>query len=251
MNDYLLPRLLPDTWSVDTHFSGLPIAPSELETVPGIVEARRHVANANVAEHPFFRIAETDFEALREWVRQETVITNYFSQIMMIALANIENVNIRSLVFPAVGGEHGRLKDGHAPLAHPNLLWKMVHDLGIDPASIAPRAFTVRYAEDLLPATRDPLYGLGLYGIGNETLLGPEYAAVESAFAKYVDEDIYRPFLRANIEEDKAHADIMEIAAACLIAAGADPARYDAGAEAGVAGRMRYYDGLAELFSGT
>lgn len=210
-------------------------------------QARQALDDAKIGDHEFFDLAAKRPDLLLVWTAQESVITNHFSQVLLQFLAGVKNVHVRSRLMPVVAGEHSKLKDGVAFGSHPHLLSRLVTDLGIDSEQIKPLKCTVRFADLLSRAIEEWYYGLGFLGIGNEAMLVPEYEAVETAFSEHYDRDIFRPFLRANIEEDKSHSSIMDDAAALTIRSNEDGERYLQGAIDGVKARSRYYDDLVAL----
>jgi hypothetical protein len=211
----------------------------------GIIEqARTILLECDISNHEFFVIAEESAGALKVWAAQEAVITNHFSQVLLRFLSQMKNVHVRSLLMPVVAGEHSRLKDGVAFGSHPNLLAKLVLDLGLAPHDIKPMQCTIEFGNELNRSADDWYFGLGFLGIGNEAMLVPEYEAIEKVFSMHFEREIFRPFLRANIEEDKSHSDLMDQAAMLTIQNSEEATKFLAGAEAGVLSRRKYYDRL-------
>jgi hypothetical protein len=231
----------------DWRFSEYFDAP-ELASLPEhdrtIQAARSYLASANIADHPFFIKAAGNKDALALWTSQESVITNHFSQTLFAMMALIKNVHIRSFLLPVVAGEHSALKGGLATGAHPHLLAKLVEDTGMCPADVRPVSATIQFGGVLTASLSSLPRALGCLGIGNEAMLIPEYTAVEKLFAGLHPRAIFRPFLRANIEEDKTHSALMEIAAISTFNSELERNEFLAGAYEGVDARVRYYDRL-------
>jgi hypothetical protein len=206
--------------------------------------AHAYLASARIGDHPFFLSARGNPAALAVWSSQECVITNHFSQTLFALIAMVGNVHVRSILLPVVAGEHSPIKNGLAVGSHPHLLAKLLEDIGIKSGNVKPLPFTVHFAEALTNSLQSTIFGLGFLGIGNEAMLIPEYTAVEGLFSLLYSRDLYRPFLRANIEEDRTHASIMESVAIALCRGSYDEYLFLRGAEAGVDARIRYYDDL-------
>lgn len=232
-----------DTWAFEDYFSA-PDIEKILQNKHFVEQARVALADAKIGNHKFFAEAALEPELLKVWAAQESVITNHFSQVLLKFLSAIKNVHVRSLLMPVVAGEHSKLRNGIAFGSHPHLLSQLVEDLCINANQINPLECTVRFADHLSNSIVDWFYGLGFLGIGNEAMLVPEYEAVEIAFSRHFEREIFRPFLRANIEEDKSHSSIMDDAAAMTIQSDEDGTRYLAGALDGITARTRYYDEL-------
>lgn len=81
-------------------------------------------------------------------------------------------------------------------------------------------------------------------------MLVPEYVAVESLFSELYPREMYRPFLRANIEEDRAHSALMDVAATASFDSNEDRTEFLLGAREGVDARVRYYDDLLTMIGG-
>lgn len=212
--------------------------------------ARDLVASCGIESHAFFDFARREKTALEEWAKQECIVTNHFSLALLSLVASIKNVHIRSLLMPVIAGEHSKIRDGRAVRSHPHLLSKLVRDLAIQEEHVRPASFTTEFIDVLFSAGESEAYRLGVLGIGNEALLVPEYGAVEKAFAHHYPSDLYAPFLRANIEEDTVHSDLMEEAALCLLRSDQDGVDFLRGAADGIAARMKYYDSLLRRLTG-
>lgn len=204
------------------------------------------VSRCEIASHPFFASARQEMRFLKEWASQECVVTNHFSLALLAMIARVKNVHVRSMLLPVVAGEHSKLKEGVAFSSHPYLLSKLVDDLNIDRASIAPRVCTKQFIDVLMSVDKTVPYIIGVLGVGNESLLIPEYEAVHRAFDQHFDPNMHGPFLSANIAEDSVHSELMEKAAMCLITTPQDANQYMDGAQAGVSSRIRYYDNLLQ-----
>jgi len=241
-------RMIAGDWKFEEYFSALDNKHADTNNAV-ILQARRILNDCEISKHQFFVTARKNSNALRVWAAQEAVITNHFSQVLLCFLSQVKNVHIRSLLMPVIAGEHSEIKKGLAYGSHPNLLAKLVQDLGISTSEIRPIECTVQFANALDRSTLNWFEGLGFLGIGNEAMLVPEYEAVETAFAHHFERSIYRPFLRANIEEDKSHSDLMDQAAMFTISSEADASKYLEGARSGVASRLEYYDRLLEAVS--
>jgi hypothetical protein len=230
-------------WSFSEHFGDVQLV-SEPGRDPTIQAARGYLASAAIANHLFFRKAFGKQNALALWAAQESVITNHFSQTLFAMMSLIKNVHLRSALLPVVTGEHSELRGGRAVGSHPHLLAKLVADLGVAPEAVEPIEPTIRFADVLTDSLCSLPRALGCLGIGNEAMLVPEYTAVEKLFAELYPRELYRPFLRANIEEDRHHSNLMEIAAVSIFRCEYDRAEFLEGARIGINGRLRYYDGL-------
>lgn len=209
-----------------------------------IKTARAYLASAAIDRHPFFQKALGNIDALALWAAQESVITNHFSQTLFAMMALIKNVHLRSVLLPVVAGEHSALKKGRAVGSHPHLLAKLVVDIGISPDAVRPSPPTIRFGEVLTDSLQSLPRALGCLGIGNEAMLIPEYTAVEKLFSELYPRELYRPFLRANIEEDHTHSTLMDLAAVAIFRSQAERDDFLTGARAGVDARVRYYDEL-------
>ena len=189
-------------WRFDDYYT--PIDPAAGPTSI-IGSARLIVKDSSIANHPFFGFTRTHRAALVEWAKQECVVTNHFSFALLSLLAKIKNVHLRSLLIPIVVGEHSPVRDGYAYHSHPHLLSKLVIDLGVSTNEISPLPFTEHFIDILFCANESVAYSIGVLGVGNEALLVPEYGAVEEAFSPHFHSAIYRPFLRANVEEESGY----------------------------------------------
>jgi len=205
--------------------------------------------NARVEDHPFFEAAKHSRNAMILWTSQEAIVTNPFSQILFQLIGNVKNVHVRSILMPVVGGEHSRVKEGTASKSHPWLIWKLCRSLGIEAKDIKPTKAVIDFIKVLSDAAENPMYGLGVLGIGNELMLLAEYTAVEKCFDTACPDAEYKDFLHANIEEDEVHSRLIGDAAAALATLGFDSKDFLAGAKDGVQARIKYYDELLRKIS--
>lgn len=242
----IVPFISVEDWSFDEFFDRLVKADDDLQLYPCIAAGRDLISQAHLDLHPFFQFATENEFALKVWTMQECVITNHFSQVLFYLLSEIRNVHLRAILTPVVMGEHSPVRNGIAYGSHPHLLSKLCKDLGIDTKAIKPAPFTLEFANLLTECTTSLLYAFGVLGVGNEALLIPEYTAVERAFSRHFEPKIYKAFLRANIEEDKSHSNLFEIATICLLNSENDQQVYIKGAYDGVFGRVKYYDSLLD-----
>ena len=199
---------------------------------------------ARIEDHPFFEASKNSREAMILWTSQEAIVTNPFSQILFQLMSNVKNVHVRSILIPVVGGEHSKVKEGTASKSHPWLIWKLCRSLGIEAKDIKPTKAIVDFIKILSDASENPMYGLGVLGIGNELMLLAEYSAVEKCFDSACPDADYKGFLHANIEEDEVHSRLIGDAAAALAELGADSNEFLRGARDGVQARVNYYDSL-------
>jgi len=234
-------------WKFDDHFNKISTSLEDVDTHASIVLGRQVLEMSAIHGHPFFQLARRHRTALLIWAAQECVITNHFSQVLFGLMSLIKNVHVRSLITPVVTGEHSAVKQGKAFGSHPHLLSKLIEDIGLQGELVTPLAPTIEFADFLSSSTRNLFYGLGALGIGNESMLIPEYLQIENAFSKHFPRRIYRPFLRANIEEDKEHSGLMEYAAVALFEKLKDEKDYLSGASDGVNARVKYYDQMHKL----
>ena len=200
--------------------------------------------DARIEDHLFFSVAKNRRDAMVLWASQEVIVTNPFSQILFQLIGNVRNVHIRSILIPIVGGEHSKVKQGTATKSHPWLIWKLCRSMGIQSADIKPTKAIVDFIEVLATSVENPMYGLGVLGIGNELMLLAEYKAVESCFDLAFPEAEYKDFLHANIGEDEVHSRLIGDAAAALVGLGFKSQDFVEGAKAGVQARVAYYDSL-------
>ena len=200
--------------------------------------------DVKIENHPFFKSAVNDRRAMILWTAQEAIVTNPFSQILFKVIGNIKNVHIRSLLMPVVYGEHSKVRKGTADKSHPWLIWRLCKSLGIGENDIKPTQAIIDFIEVLESSIDNPMYALGVLGIGNEKMLLAEYRAVEACFDSACPDADYRDFLHANIEEDVVHTQLIGSAAAAMAAMGDNPDDFIAGAKEGVVARVRYYDAL-------
>lgn len=229
-----------DPWDYTRHF-----LPAAVALVPPVfAEANALLDEAQIERHPFFAFAREQRRALRIWVGQEAVVTGPFSQLLLLVAAQMENVHVRAAFMAVIDGEHGPLRDGVAFRAHPWLLHGLCESMMLSIEERTPLPPTREFLRVLAGATGNATYALGLFGVGNERMLIPEYGAIQACFDNcYADAD-YARFLRANIMEDAEHSRIIEAVALSLVEAGANPDAYLLGARAGVQARVAYYDAL-------
>jgi Iron-containing redox enzyme len=211
-----------------------------------IVEAGKFVDDSRIEEHPYFTFVSSSKDALRVWVSQELVVTNPFSQLLLRFGASIRNVHIRTMVMDVAHGEHGRIRNGVAKLAHPWLLHQLGCSVGLDPDEVGPlpetRTFLARIEE---ACAKSDLSAAGALGMGSEKLLVPEYGAIKKAFEAAWPDCEFSTFLDANIDEDAYHTDVMINVAASLINLGEmEPSDFLDGAKVGVEARLDYYTSL-------
>jgi hypothetical protein len=202
---------------------------------------------AKIEDHPFFTSAKLSRNAMVLWTSQEAIVTNPFSQILFRLISNIKNVHIRSILIPVVHGEHSKVKKGTAEKSHPWLIWRLCRSLGINATDIKPTQAIIDFVKTLEIASENPMYGLGVLGIGNELMLLAEYTAVESCFDVACPDAEYKDFLHANIGEDEVHSQLIGNAAASLAALGHNPQDFLNGAKDGIQARVKYYDDLLDL----
>lgn len=239
----IIPRL--GYWHFDEYFGPMREGPFR----PHIDEIGLMADESGVQGHKFFEYASSDRRALEVWAAQEAVVTNAFSQLLLICCAQIKNVHARAAFMPVIGGEHHQAKDGIAEKSHPWLLKKLCESLGVPTQQISPAPYTIRFLKFLTVAVADPLVGLGALGVGNERMLIPEYTAVRNAFGKIAPDSAYAAFLDSNIAEDVTHNELLQDIAASLIDTPQHLDRYRRGAHGGVAARMAYYDELLAVVS--
>jgi hypothetical protein len=200
--------------------------------------------DAKIETHPFFETAKNSREALILWTSQEAIVTNPFSQILFQLIGNVKNVHVRSILMPVVGGEHSKVKAGTASKSHPWLIWKLCGSLNLKAKDIKPTKAIIDFIKVLADSAENPMYGLGVLGIGNELMLLAEYTAIESCFDNACPDADYRDFLHANIGEDEVHSRLIGDAAAALATLGFSVNDFLAGAKDGVKARISYYDAL-------
>ena len=200
--------------------------------------------SARIEDHPFFATAKNSRDAMVLWTSQEAIVTNPFSQILFQLIGNVKNVHVRSILIPVVGGEHSKVREGTASKSHPWLIWKLCRSLNIEAKDIKPTQAIKDFIKVLADSAENPMYGLGVLGIGNELMLLAEYTAVESCFDVACPDADYKDFLHANIEEDEVHSRLIGDAAASLAAKGFDSNDFLRGAKVGVQARVSYYDSL-------
>lgn len=199
---------------------------------------------ARIEDHPFFEYAKSSPKAMKLWTSQEAVVTNPFSQVLFAMMANINNVHIRSLLMPVVYGEHSRVRKGVAGNAHPWLIWRLCNSMDLKTSDIKPSNAVIEFINVLVDSIENPMYSLGVLGIGNELMLIAEYGAVGKCFESACPEAEYSAFLQSNIEEDIGHSQLMADAAVFMTQMGHKKDDFLAGAKDGVDARIRYYDSL-------
>ena len=233
-----------DGWRFDEYFAEMRV-PSK--TPDFILQARGMVRSCGIENHVFFDFCKENKGALIEWTKQECIITNHFSLSLFSLLGLIRNVHLRSMLIPVLAGEHSPLKDGIAYGSHPNLLARLIDDLGIDTDSLNAENFTVEFVDLLFSENYPICYRFGVLGVGNEALLVPEYKAVSLAFDHHYPRGVHRPFLTANIEEDRIHSKVMEDAAMLLCNDAETQDSFIQGARDGIQARFRYYDKMLDF----
>lgn len=237
----------PDLWRFQDYFEPLRDGPF----AEPIKQANSFADNCGIESHEFFRLAHESSDLLRFWASQELVTTNAFSQLLLGCCSTIENVHARSMFMPVIDGEHyQRLRDGVAEGSHPWLLKKLCRAIQIDEISVSPAHCTVKFLTYLRSTLGNVFRALGALGVGNERMLIPEYTAVMQAFERQFPghRDEFKPFLFANIHEDKAHSEALQDLAGKLVRNQNDYDEYISGVEGGVRARMSYYDELVAAF---
>jgi hypothetical protein len=214
-------------------------------------EAEKIERDAKIEKHPFFEVARDSKEAMILWTSQEAIITNPFSQILFSVLGKLKNVHLRSLLLPVVDGEHSRLKNGIAKNSHPWLMWKLCKSIGLTKDKIVPTKAIIDFIHVLEKSIHNPMFSLGLLGIGNELILLSEYKEIEKCFDNVFPDAEYKHFLNANIDEDETHAALIGTAAAAMSQMGFDSNDFLEGAKVGVKARIDYYTDLLNLFNST
>jgi Iron-containing redox enzyme len=213
-----------------------------------IAEAEAVESAAKIGDHPFFKLAERNKEALMLWTAQEAAVTNPFSQILFATLSQIRNVHVRALLMPVVAGEHGRVIDNRASKSHPWLIWELCVSLGLDQHPIVPTPALLEFVSTLERTISNPMLALGALGIGNELMLLSEYSAIHRCFEALTPEAKFSKFLNGNIKEDECHTKLIEDAAVALRNSGFDSDDFLAGAALGVSARVKYYDAIFDIF---
>jgi hypothetical protein len=246
VNGGSMQALSAEGWTFADYFEP-PDFSTHSELDPTIQAAKSYLESVGIDRHPFFRNVVGNRQALELWATQESVITNHFSQTLFAVMAMIKNVHLRSVLLPVVAGEHSAIKGGRAFGSHPHLLAKLVIGMGVARDTIYPLAPTIRFGEALTSSLRSLPRALGCLGIGNEAMLIPEYTAVEKLFSTLYPRELYRPFLLANIEEDRTHSALIETAAVSIFNSKEDRHEFLTGARAGIDARVRYYDELLAL----
>jgi hypothetical protein len=233
------------TWSYESEFSPIDLS----QPHPVLAQAEDYLLSRKVGEHDFFSIAADSRSALILWVSQELVVTNRFSMYMMKLGSQIANVHIRAALSTVLGGEHMGYRDGLAQRSHPWYLHQLRNSLGLEPDLVEPLPETRMFLGLLDCECGTPLRGVAAIGVGNERFLVEEYGAVRRCFEQAAADSQYAEFLDANIEEDTAHANLMNEAAQGLINQGGDPADYLDAARLAVDSRLAFYDRLVERIS--
>jgi hypothetical protein len=211
---------------------------------PVVQEIEDYINSREFDSHAFFQVASESKKALALWVTQELVMTNAFSQIVLLAAAHIHNVHLRSMMVEIASGEHGATKGQLAINSHPYLLDKLRISLGIMPSEIRPRKPTIDFLRRLHSQLTDQITAVAAIGSGNERLIVPEYKAIKRCFALLYPDAAYEPFLQANLSEDILHSRLCYIIATEMIALGADANKYFAAAVNSVESRSQYFDEL-------
>ncbi len=242
MTDYsdVLRRLSLDNWVYERWF----MPPSSVEMHPVVMEIEEAISNSGLEQHPFFDRAIASPAALRLWATQELVMTNAFSQIVLMATASVVNVHLRTMIGQVAFGEHGGAKGGIARRAHPWLLEQLRDSMGIPTNEVRPAPATIKLIDRLASATTDPLTAVAWIGVGNERLIIPEYTAVKRCFEACMPNVKYKKFLDANLHEDVAHTRMCYEFASALLHEGGDVKLYKQEALASIQGRLRYFDEL-------
>jgi hypothetical protein len=217
--------------------------------LPEIAEAAKYGDAAKVSQHPFFRLTHEKPSLLKVWAEQELITSSCFSQVITEWMATIDNCHIRTLVFPVLQGEHGRMSGHIAKRSHPYLAEKLCRSLGSDLNAISALEPTQNFIELMEESSETPLSGAGFLGIGNERMLIEEYGAVRDAFQVAWPTADFEDFLDANILDDIEHHQLIERAASALVSLGGDASTFLDHAIRGVDARMSYYDDLVRLLS--
>ena len=179
-----------DGWEYDTFFEPLPSAAIE-NLMTGVHALMRE---ADLPSHPFFSLAESSKALLELWVSQELVMTNAFSQLVLLAAARTRNVHARAVLTEVASGEHVLAKDGTAFDSHPWLLERLRASLSIPKNSVTPLLPVVEFIERLESSLSDPMAALAYIGIGNEMMIVPEYRAIKRCFRTVAPSSDYNPF---------------------------------------------------------
>ncbi len=79
-----MPKLLADSWSYESHFAPATYDHRQSELCAPIAAAREILDRAQIGRHPFFDYAGQLPAALKVWAAQECVITNHFSQVLLL-----------------------------------------------------------------------------------------------------------------------------------------------------------------------
>jgi hypothetical protein len=217
---------------------------------PAVVIAHSFIARAELHKHEFFARADESQSLLRIWVGQELFVTNPFAQLLLGLAAQVGNVHLRSLIVSVANGEHSGVKNGIANKSHPWLLHELATAMKVDFARPVELRGTRAFLASLeVACARSPVAAVGALGIGNEALLVPEYSRVLLAFERCIPEIHSSEFLTANINEDRHHAEIMDLVASVMLRSGASEDEYLAAADASVNARLAYYDSLLVLRS--
>jgi hypothetical protein len=229
-----------DNLNIAEYFEPLKVNPDRVF----VDVANKIERDSKIETHSFFEAAKHSRDAMILWTSQEAIVTNPFSQILFQLIGNVKNVHVRSILMPVVGGEHSKVKEGTASKSHPWLIWKLCRSLNIEAKDIKPTKAIIDFIKVLADAAENPMYGLGVLGIGNELMLLAEYTAVESCFDVACPDADYKDFLHANIEEDEVHSRLIGDAAAALATLGFSINDFLTGAKDGVQARVSYYDAL-------
>ncbi len=219
------------------------LPPTSVGISPDILEARAMADQSGVAQHEFFRIAQSSPDLLRLWTSQEAVVTGPFSQMLLLLASRIKNVHSRAKFLEVIEGEHGNVRDGVAYHSHPWLLYRLCVSVDLDLAAVRPLQPTLKFLAALADSFEHMEVALGVLGIGNERMLLSEYATVERCFDACMPNAEYRAFLRANVDEDEMHSAIIEAVVSTFSSPDAVQ-QYVEGARRGVKARLVYYDEL-------
>lgn len=221
--------------------------PRLVDTPTEIREAIAYQEDARVDEHPFFDYATSSAPALTLWAEQEYFTSATFSQVLALWVSTIDNFHIRTMVMPVLTGEHYVDVSDAARRCHPNLARNLCLSLGLDISSSTAIEPTLNFIDAMQASALSPLFGAGFLGVGNERMLVPEYGAVKACFVQCLPNADFRPFLDANIEDDKWHHALIERAATAMVSQGFNAADFVEGTKQGVDARLSYYDELLEF----
>jgi hypothetical protein len=212
---------------------------------PAVRLAEEKMADAHIEDHDFFNLATGNRQLISIWVAQELFVTNPFAILLLGLARRLENVHLRSLVVAVAAGEHSLPKSGVAVGSHPWLLFTLAKSMNIDlDTKVELRGTRAFLATLESSCERSTIAAVGALGVGNEALLVPEYGRMLEVFKASWPEVGAEKFLNANINEDRHHARLMGQLATAILREGASERDYLAAADAAVAARVDYYDGL-------